>query len=82
MFQVDKGTSATTTKFLYDGDALASEFNGSNAMTARYVHGSNAAADDPLVWYTGIASTTERWLHADHLGSIVAVTNAPETQHD
>ncbi len=73
--QTDKGTTATTTKFLYDGDALSSEFNSSNTMTARYVHGSNAAADDPLVWYTGTGSTTKRWLHADHLGSIIGVTD-------
>jgi RHS repeat-associated protein len=74
LFQTDKGTTATTTKFLYDGDAMVSEFSSVNAMTARYVHGSNAAADDPLVWYTGIASNTKRWLHADHLGSVVGVT--------
>ncbi|MEG3155128.1 RHS repeat-associated core domain-containing protein, partial [Sphingomonas sp. RB1R13] len=36
------------------------------------VHGSNAAADDPLVWYSG---TSTRWLHANHQGSIVAVTD-------
>lgn len=76
LFQVDKGTDATTTRFLYDGDALVSEYNSSNGLTARYVHGTNAAADDPLVWYSSTTLTTRKWLHPDHLGSIVALTGA------
>ncbi len=44
-------------------------------LTNRYVHGSNAAADDPLMWYVGSGLTTKRYLHADHLGSIVGITN-------
>jgi RHS repeat-associated protein len=32
--------------------------------------------DDPLVWYSGSGLTNKRWLHADHLGSIVAWTTA------
>ena len=75
LFQIDKGTSGTTTKFLYDGDALVAEFNSSNAVIQRYVHGSNAAADDPLVWYEGSGLTYKRWLHSDRLGSIVAATH-------
>lgn len=74
LYQVDRG--ASTTRFLNDGDALALEFNSSNAVTNRYVHGSNAAADDPLVWYAGSGLTNKRWLHADHLGSIIAFTNS------
>jgi RHS repeat-associated protein len=70
LWQVVKG--AASTRFLYDGDALVAEYDGASVMTARHVHGSNAAADDPLVWYNGSAT---RWLHSDHQGSIVAVTN-------
>ncbi|WP_152435195.1 RHS repeat-associated core domain-containing protein [Erythrobacter sp. THAF29] len=46
-------------------------------MTRRYVHGSNAEADDPLIWYEGRwqSSSLRRYLHADPRGSIVAVTN-------
>jgi RHS repeat-associated protein len=61
-----------TTRFLYDGDALVAEYDTANALLSRYVHGSNAAADDPLIWY-GAGAT--RWLHADHQGSIVGITN-------
>jgi RHS repeat-associated protein len=76
LFQTDKGTSGTTTKFLYDGDALVAEYNSNNSMTARYVHGSNSAADDPLVWYANSGLTGKKWLHADHLGSIIALTTS------
>ena len=71
LWQVVKGSA--NTRFLYDGDALVAEYDGSGVMTNRYVHGSNAAADDPLVWYAGAGLTTLRYLHADHLGSIVAI---------
>ncbi len=70
LWQVAQG--AASSRFLYDGDALIAEYDGGGAMTARYVHGSDAKADDPLVWY-GNGET--HWLHADLQGSIVAATN-------
>ena len=73
LWQMVKG--AANTRFLYDGDALVGEYDGSGNLTNRYVHGSNAAADDPLMWYVGSGLTTKRYLHADHLGSIVGITN-------
>jgi RHS repeat-associated protein len=41
------------------------------------VHGSNAATDDPLMAFTGstVSSSSRHWLHADHLGSIIATTD-------
>jgi RHS repeat-associated protein len=68
--------SSGTTRFLYDGDALVAEYATNGDMLRRYVHGSNAAADDPLVWYEGPSLTQPRYLHADHQGSIVAVADA------
>ena len=32
--------------------------------------------DEPLVWYEGTGTTDRRWLVADELGSIAAITNA------
>lgn len=32
--------------------------------------------DDPLVWYTSSNLGSKRYLHADRLGSIIAVTQA------
>jgi RHS repeat-associated protein len=74
LWQVVKG--AANTRFLYDGDALVGEFDSGGVLTNRYVHGSNLAADDPLLWYVGSGLATKRYLHADHLGSVVAATNA------
>jgi RHS repeat-associated protein len=73
LWQMVKG--AANTRYLYDGDALVGEYDGTGALTNRYVHGSNLAADDPLLWYVGAGTATKRYLHADHLGSIVAATN-------
>jgi len=74
LWQVVKG--AANTRFLYDGDALVGEYDGAGALTSRHAHASNFAADDPLLWYVGSGLTTKRYLHADHLGSIVATTNS------
>jgi RHS repeat-associated protein len=63
---------AGTTRFLHDGDALIGEYNLAGTLIARYVHGSNAGADDPLVWY---GNGTIYWLHSDHQGSITAIAN-------
>ena len=68
------GGSAGTTRFLYDGDALVAEYNGSNQLLRRYVHG--PGVDEPLIWYEGAGLADRRTLHADHQGSIVAVGNS------
>jgi RHS repeat-associated protein len=72
LFQVASGSGAT--QFLYDGDELVAEYDGSGTLLRRYVHG--AAADDPILWYEGAGLAGRRSLFADHQGSIVAVTDA------
>jgi RHS repeat-associated protein len=67
---------STTTQFLYSGDALVAEYNGSSTTVVhRYVPG--AGVDEPLLWYQGSAfsSATRRWLHTDQQGSIVATSD-------
>ncbi|HEX8240839.1 MAG TPA: RHS repeat-associated core domain-containing protein [Allosphingosinicella sp.] len=71
------GGSAGTTRFGYDGTALIAEYNGSNALLRRYVHG--PGADEPLVWYEGTGTSDRRFLHADERGSVIAVTNSSGT---
>jgi RHS repeat-associated protein len=68
--------TATVTRFAYDGDALIPEYDGAGVLRHRHVHGPDAAADDPLVWYsyTG-AAPSRRTLLADHQGSIVALAD-------
>jgi RHS repeat-associated protein len=65
--------SAATTRYLYDGDALVAEYDGSNNLLRRYVHGSGV--DEPLVWYEGSGLGNRRALRADHQGSVIAVTD-------
>jgi RHS repeat-associated protein len=68
--------SPTTTRFLYDGVDLIGEYNGSNAVQRRYVHG--PGTDEPIVWYEGstISSATRRFLMRDERGSVVSVTDS------
>jgi RHS repeat-associated protein len=63
----------SVTRFLYDGADMIAEYNAANALLRRYVHG--PGADEPLVWYEGSGAGDRRWLIADQLGSIVAVSN-------
>src|SRR5690606_34090878 len=65
------------TRFVYDGDALVQEFNGSGTLLRRYVHGTELG-DDPLAWFegAGFSSSQQRLLRSDHQGSIVAVADA------
>lgn len=66
--------STGTTRFLYDGDQLTAEYDGSGNLLRRYVHGTGG--DDPLLWYNGSGLTDRRSLQIDHQGSIVSVADA------
>ncbi len=76
LYQTSGGTPGTT-RLAYDGADLIAEYNGSNAMLRRYVHG--PGTDEPIVWYEGSGTTDRRFLHADERGSVVAVTNSSGT---
>ncbi len=75
LYQVTTTAPAATTRFVYDGDRLIAEYSGSTLLR-RYVHG--AGVDEPLLWYetNAVSASARRYLHADHRGSIVAVSNA------
>jgi RHS repeat-associated protein len=68
------GSAISDRTFLYDGDAMVAEYSSGGAMQQRWLHGPNAAADDPLIQFDHSGNVS--WLHADHLGSIVALTDA------
>jgi len=72
LYQVSDGT--TTTRFLYDGVSMIAEYDGSNQLQRRFVHG--PGIDEPLVWYEGTGTSTRRWFHQDERGSVVAVSDA------
>ena len=70
--------NGVVTRFLYDGDALIAEYDAAGTLLRRYVHGSRV--DSPLVWYDGSAANDAHYFHADHQGSIIAVSNAAGDQ--
>lgn len=74
LFQIVSGSN--TTQFLYDGDALVAEYNGSGTLLNRYVHG--PLVDNPMIWYQGatVTSSSRNSLQVDHQGSVVTVANA------
>jgi RHS repeat-associated protein len=74
LFQTTIG--GVVTQFLYDGDALVAEYNSSNGLTRRYVHGDQV--DEPWVEYasSSIGVGYRNYLHADHQGSIIAKTDS------
>jgi RHS repeat-associated protein len=76
LYQVSGGPMGIQ-RFVYDGNAMIAEYNSAGTMLRRHVHGSNAEADDPLLWYEGAAqtATARRYVHTDPRGSIVAVTD-------
>lgn len=69
------GGSVGITRFLYDGDALVAEYDFTGDLVRRYVHGSNV--DEPLVLYEGssLSGSARRYLHANHQGSIIAISD-------
>jgi RHS repeat-associated protein len=76
LYQTAGGTPGTT-RFAYDGADLIAEYNGSNVLQRRFVHG--PGTDEPIVWYEGSGTTDRRFLHQDERGSVVAVTNSSGT---
>jgi RHS repeat-associated protein len=63
-----------TTRFLYDGDRLAIEYDGAGTVLRAYDHGTSP--DEHLIWYEAVpGGTSRRYLHADHQGSIIAVAD-------
>ena len=62
--------NGTQTEFLYDGNELIAEYNGSGTLLRRYVHG--VGTDDPLVQYNGSGTANKVYLLADERGSIIA----------
>jgi RHS repeat-associated protein len=74
LFQVVSGS--TTTQFLYDGDQLVAEYDGSSgALLRRYVDG--PGEDEPLLWYEGaaVSSATRRSVQTNYQGSVDSVAD-------
>jgi RHS repeat-associated protein len=78
LYQVTSGTS--TTRFLYDGDALVEEYDGAGTLLRRHAHWEGA--DVPVATFDvsgGTGLGTLRYLFADEQGSIIAEANGSGT---
>jgi len=75
--------SLTTVHYLYDGEDILFEFNGTNTLLARYTHG--PGIDEPLIMQRDLNSnatfepTESFFYHTDGLGSITELTNSTST---
>lgn len=75
LYEISGGSGVTN--FVYSGDSLVAEVKAGGA-TQRYVFG--AGIDKPLVSYTvNGTAVTKRFLHSDHQGSVVALTDGTGT---
>ena len=74
MLRLYQTVGTTTVRLAYDGSDLIAEYNSSNALQRRYVHG--PGTDEPLVWYEGSGTTDRRFFHADERGSSVAASGS------
>ena len=71
--QIRKTVGSTKTRFVYSGEQLLAEYNdATGALLKRYVYA--LGKDDPIMAID--ASNNVTYLHADHLGSIIAQTNS------
>jgi RHS repeat-associated protein len=65
---------ASSARWAYDGAEMIAEYNTSNAILRRFVHG--PGVDEPIVWYEGGSTANRRFLHADERGSIIAISDS------
>ncbi|TWB48962.1 polymorphic toxin-type HINT domain-containing protein [Nitrospirillum viridazoti] len=72
LYQVSQ---SSTTRFLYFGDRLVAEYDGSSpgVMQRRYIPG--PGVDETVVYYVGAGTGDRRWLIPDERGSIIAEAN-------
>ncbi|MDB0047794.1 DUF4225 domain-containing protein, partial [Porticoccaceae bacterium] len=72
--RANKVVNGTTTTFLNDGVEEIADYNSSGTLLRRYVHG--PGVDEYLLMYTGTGTSSKSYYHANHQGSIVAISNA------
>lgn len=68
--RIEKSVDVAITRYTYDGEDILFEYDGGNNVVARYTHG--PGIDEPLIMER---SGQAYYYHADHLGSIRALTD-------
>jgi YD repeat-containing protein len=69
--RIEKDVNGAITRYVYDNEDIIAEYDGSNTLQAKYLHG--PGIDEPLRMERG---GQKYWYHADGLGSITAITNS------
>ena len=69
--RIQKTVNSAATKFFYDGDDIIAEYDGSNNLLRKYVHG--LSIDEPVAMISG--ANTYYYL-SDGLGSVSELTNS------
>jgi RHS repeat-associated protein len=64
-------TGGVETSFLYDGDLLVGEYDGSGTLVRRVLQG--PGQDEPIIVYE---NTGDEWLYGDYEGSIEAIADS------
>ncbi|MEH0195340.1 RHS repeat-associated core domain-containing protein [Caulobacter sp. CCNWLY153] len=65
--------NGVVTQFLYAGDKLVAEYDGSGALLRRYVP--SYGVDEAVLWWEGAGFGDARSLHADRQGSVIATAS-------
>lgn len=69
-----QGSQATD--YLYSGDTLIAEYDGSGALLKRYIPGVGVDESAVIYGYSGGSLSVVRYVHADPQGSIIALTTS------
>ncbi len=69
--RIEKNVNGAITHYIYDGNDIFLEYDGTSALLARYSHGDRT--DEPLVQERGGQSY---FYHADHQGSVLKITDS------
>jgi RHS repeat-associated protein len=74
--RVSKTVGGVTTKYVYDGDQVIAEYNGSDTLLRKFVYG--PGIDEPICMHRTIAGGGAGlfYYHYDGLGSVVALSDS------
>ncbi|MDR4460538.1 MAG: hypothetical protein MRJ67_08485 [Nitrospirales bacterium] len=73
--RIEKNVAGSITRYVYDGEDMLLEYDGSNTFRARYSHGDQV--DQPLILQK--AGLGFFYYHSNHQGSITHLTNSSGT---
>ena len=73
--RIEKNVDGTITRYVYDGQDILLEYDGTNTFLARYSHGDQV--DQPLVLQKGGVGFF--YYHSNHQGSITHLTDSSGT---